>query len=855
MKNFKSALSAFLRKELKHKELAEQLKQALEQTPDDSAQILSYLTDLHKADQLSLEIYAALKFQIEQFEQKTRMPSSSWSNLPEENSDVPVPGMVIRENYRLIEPIGKGGTGVVWKAIDLVQEAGDSRTPYVAIKFLNRNFKQQALIGEFARYQRLSHPNIVRADELSHTGGTVFMVMEFMSGIPLKQLIKNYPEGLSLEKAKPIIQGMAHALSYAHKEGIAHLDFKPANVFYDPEAQLAKVIDFGIAWLIKQSEREGTLSEQGALTEPYASREMLLSLEHPAPVDDIYALACVTYELLSGKHPFESKTSAKAENEQLSPKPIEGLSRQQNQALERALAFRRKERTQTVDEFLAELFPKKKKSYGLVIGVLLLLVAGFGGFALVQKPFQNTAPATQVEAHDDQNLQKEEVQQALQKEEVQQAEPQKEFDQVAEFMQQCQKHFDAQRLTTAQACYQEVLRIEPDNPEALVGLKAIHLAERQQEMAKLLQQCQKHFDAQRLTTAQGCYQEVLKNDPDNPEALVGLKATHLAERQQEEAKREKEQAQVAKLLQQCQKHFEAQRLTTAQACYQEVLKIDSDNPQALVGLKATHLAERQQEEVPQKEQAQVAKLLQQCQKHFNAQRLTTGRGGTALACYQKVLRLEPDNPQALAGLKAIENRYVEWAKKALSQKRFDKVEKYLTSLEKVNPDSPALADLRAKRQPVKKAVVEDSRLEAAARQIEEDRKKAEAERRRLEAAARQIEEDRKKAEAERRRLEAAAARQIEEDRKKAEAERRRLEAAARQIEEDRKKAEAERRRLKAAAARQIEEDRKKAEAERHRLEAAARQIEEDRKKAEAERRRLEAAEDKSAPPMRIFGGF
>jgi cytochrome c-type biogenesis protein CcmH/NrfG len=835
MKNFKSALSAFLRKELKHKELAEQLKQALEQTPDDSAQILSYLTDLHKADQLPMEIYAALKFQIEQFEQKTRMPSSSSSNLPEENSDVPVPGMIIRENYRLIEPIGKGGTGVVWKAIDLVQEAGDSRTPYVAIKFLNRNFKQQALIGEFARYQRLSHPNIVRADELSHTGGTVFMVTEFLSGIPLKQLIKNYPEGLSLEKAKPIIQGMAHALSYAHKEGIAHLDFKPANVFYDPEAQLAKVIDFGIARLIKQSEG----------IEPYAAREMLLSLEHPAPVDDIYALACVTYELLSGKHPFDSKTSVDAENKKLFPKPIDGLSRQQNQALERALAFRRKERTQTVDEFLAELFPKKKKSYGLVIGVLLL--AGFGGFALVQKQSQNTAPATQVKAQQEEAKQAERQKQSqntapatqveAQQEEAKQAKRQKE--QARLFLQQCQKHFDAQRLTTAQACYQEVLRIEPDNPEALVGLKAIHLAERQQEVAKLLQQCQKHFDAQRLTTAQGCYQEVLKNDPDNPEALVGLKATHLAERQQEEAKREKEQAQVAKLLQQCQKHFEAQRLTTAQACYQEVLKIDSDNPQALVGLKATHLAERQQEEAKrEKEQAQVAKLLQQCKKHFEAKRLTTGRGGTALACYQKVLRLEPDNPQALAGLKAIENRYVEWAKKALSQKRFDKVEKYLTSLEKVNPDSPALADLRAQE-------AETRRLEAA--------EKAEAERRRLEAAAaRKREEDRKKAE--RRRLEAAA-RKREEDRKKAEAERRRLEAAARKIEEDRKKAEAERRRLEAAA-RKREEDRKKAEAERRRLEAAAaRKREEDRKKAEAERRRLEAAEDKSAPPMRIFGGF
>jgi serine/threonine protein kinase len=380
--------------------LTEQLEQALKQTPDACAQILSYLTDLHKADQLPMEIYAALKFQIEGFEQNVKYtPTSSlngsnsqlsWSNLPEENDDVLEPGMVIRENYRLIEPLGKGGMGVVWKALDLAQEADNSDNNYVAIKFLSRNFKQhpdalKALVREFARYQRLTHPNIVRAYKLSRTGGTVFMVMEFLSGTPLKQLIKDRPLGLSLEEAKPIIQGMAHALAYAHNEGIAHLDFKPANVFYEPEHKLVKVIDFGIARLIKQSERDETLFDPGSLgafTETYASREVFLNFEAPSPVNDIYALACVTYELLSGKHPFNRKTSVRAENDKLSPKPIEGLSRQENKALLRALAFHQDKRTQTVDKFLAGLFPKKKKLSGLV--VLVLLLAILGGLAAVK---------------------------------------------------------------------------------------------------------------------------------------------------------------------------------------------------------------------------------------------------------------------------------------------------------------------------------------------------------------------------------------------------------------------------------------------------------------------------------------
>ncbi|OAD23237.1 serine/threonine protein kinase, partial [Candidatus Thiomargarita nelsonii] len=298
------------------------------------------------------------------------------------------PGVIIREKYRLEEELGTGSMGLVWKASDLIEEQGDARDSHVAIKFLSQDFKQhpdalKALVREFNRYKRLSHANIVKAHGLDHVGSSFFMVMELLKGVPLDEFIKIHPNGLSISEAEPIIKNMGHALAYAHQEGIAHLDFKPANVFYDPEAKTAKVIDFGIARPLEQSERAETRYDPGALrafTYAYASCEMLLGLE-PDPRDDIYGLACVTYELLSGKHPFNRQKAITAKYEKLSPKPIRDLNRQQNQALLRALAFQRDDRIATVDEFLAELFPEKKKSAFLVpLMLLFAIVAGFAAW-------------------------------------------------------------------------------------------------------------------------------------------------------------------------------------------------------------------------------------------------------------------------------------------------------------------------------------------------------------------------------------------------------------------------------------------------------------------------------------------
>jgi serine/threonine protein kinase len=291
-------------------------------------------------------------------------------------------GLIIRDNYRLEEELGEGGMGVVWKAIDLIQEAGEARDSHVAIKFFSRDFKEhpdalKALVREFHRYKRLTHPKIVKAHGLDRLGNTFFMVMEFLKGIPLNKFLKSHKNGISLIEAKPIIKDMAEALAHAHQEGIAHLDFKPANVFYDPDEKIAKVIDFGVVRPLEQSEREqGSL---GAITDAYASAEMLFGLE-PEPRDDIYGLACVTYELLSGKHPFNRKKATTAKDEGLSPEPIDGLKPQQNKALLRGLAFYRDDRTPTATQFLAELFPEKKNFFWVLVGGSII-VLGLASFA------------------------------------------------------------------------------------------------------------------------------------------------------------------------------------------------------------------------------------------------------------------------------------------------------------------------------------------------------------------------------------------------------------------------------------------------------------------------------------------
>ncbi|HEX5635875.1 MAG TPA: serine/threonine-protein kinase, partial [Gammaproteobacteria bacterium] len=286
----------------------------------------------------------------------------------------------------LEQVIGSGGMGIVYKAKDLLKVEANDRDPYVAIKVLGEEFKAHpesfiALQRESRKTQRIAHPNIVSVFDFDRDGDTVFMTMEYMDGKPLDKLLNQYRStGLPTDDAWEILGCICSALTHAHKEDIIHSDFKPGNVFVTTRG-VAKVFDFGIARAVAQIEHHDASGEDktlfdagnlGALTPAYASLEMLEG-QTPDIRDDLYAVGCVAYELFTGEHPFNKIPADEAERKKLKPKRITTITKRQWRAIEGALAFRRENRTATVDEFYRQIKYKRKPAYQLAASLAILL--------------------------------------------------------------------------------------------------------------------------------------------------------------------------------------------------------------------------------------------------------------------------------------------------------------------------------------------------------------------------------------------------------------------------------------------------------------------------------------------------
>jgi serine/threonine protein kinase len=291
-------------------------------------------------------------------------PGGAWDThekLAEPEAPVRI-GSVLRERFELVEELGSGGMGVVYKAIDQREIENRGREPYVAIKVLNEDFKRhpesaRALQRESKKAMRLAHPNIVLVRDFDRDHGNVYMVMELLHGQPLDQLVlKRYPHGMPLEMVIPIVSGLGAALSHAHQEGILHADFKPSNAFLTSK-NLVKVLDFGVARAALALDRgDSTLfdpAKLNAVSPAYASIEMLIGAA-PDARDDIYALACVTYFLLTGRHPYNGIDAIKARDAALTPARVKSLADHQWRALRSALVFERWERTPSVKQFVQQ---------------------------------------------------------------------------------------------------------------------------------------------------------------------------------------------------------------------------------------------------------------------------------------------------------------------------------------------------------------------------------------------------------------------------------------------------------------------------------------------------------------------
>lgn len=303
-------------------------------------------------------------------------------------------GALIGDRYELVAELGSGGMGRVFKAHDRLRAEAQDRDPFLALKVLSEKFKAHpdsmiALQREARRAQTLAHPNVITVHEFFRDGPHFYMTMELLHGEALDLLLNTEIVcPISIDEAWPIIEGAGLALQYGHEKGIVHSDVKPGNIFRCDDGTI-KVLDFGISRPIPSA--EATDSQQtvfdpgtrlGSLTPAYASLEMWHQ-DAPDPRDDIYALSCVIYLLLTGKHPFDGASSKDAFHQGLEPERIETISRSQWAALAHGLQLRRENRIGSVAELLSALAPQtlirsRRRMAILVVALIAVIIAAVG---------------------------------------------------------------------------------------------------------------------------------------------------------------------------------------------------------------------------------------------------------------------------------------------------------------------------------------------------------------------------------------------------------------------------------------------------------------------------------------------
>lgn len=269
----------------------------------------------------------------------------------------PMIGKVI-QNYKIIEPIGEGGMGAVYKAEHI--ELGN----VLAVKILGLGREasekdRSRFLQEAKALAALKHNNIVSILDFVEQDGIYFMLMEYVEGQTLGEILDEKAGLLPISRTARIISQIARGLDYAHNRGIVHRDIKPANIVISDDDRVV-IMDFGIAKLLEGSTMDLTHDNVAIGTPAYMSPEQASG----KPIDstsDVYSLGVVLFQMLTGQRPFSGPTpidfiSQHVSQEIPSAREInQSLSKRQDEIIRKSLAKDPKERYARAGDLAQEL--------------------------------------------------------------------------------------------------------------------------------------------------------------------------------------------------------------------------------------------------------------------------------------------------------------------------------------------------------------------------------------------------------------------------------------------------------------------------------------------------------------------
>jgi serine/threonine protein kinase len=307
------------------------------------------------------DLFHSIKSKLAQRERRGEADGITVDLLPVAGDPIPEPvkparpepastelgvGEVLCGRYVIESQLASGGMGTVYKALDQSRSEHTEADAYVAIKVLHEKTRTRSdvlakLRREFYCAQALSHRSVVKVYELD-LNQFPFFTMELIDGESLPTLMQRFhPLPLPRSYACAVIREVGEGLAHAHDRRVIHGDIKPQNVMVTNTGEV-RLLDFG------------TSGDTTALTPAYASCELLEGREAD-PRDDLFALACLSYELLAGEHPFQHRRSTEARTLKIAPSRPPGLSGRQWRALMRGLAWDRNDRPASLRDWLVDL--------------------------------------------------------------------------------------------------------------------------------------------------------------------------------------------------------------------------------------------------------------------------------------------------------------------------------------------------------------------------------------------------------------------------------------------------------------------------------------------------------------------